>query len=121
MHADDGLWIPDWQPGPARPALGAQVCHVWRVDLERVAAHAPERGVELIGHHETGSDVPHYEAVMAQAFAQCRTLGIRVVKTGYAGAVRPAGEHHFGQYMLRHFQRVTSASSPRACAAPGRN
>jgi 4'-phosphopantetheinyl transferase len=38
MHADDGLWIPDWQPGPARPALGDGVCHVWRVDLDQVAA-----------------------------------------------------------------------------------
>jgi len=39
MHAaEDGLWIPDWQPGPTRPALGDGVCHVWRVDLEQVAA-----------------------------------------------------------------------------------
>ncbi len=39
MHAaEDGLWIPDWQPGPPRPALGDGVCHVWRVDLEVVAA-----------------------------------------------------------------------------------
>jgi len=41
MHAaDDGLWIPRWQPGPARPALGDGVCHVWRVELDRVAAPA---------------------------------------------------------------------------------
>ncbi len=39
MHAaEDGLWIPDWQPGPTRPTLGDGVCHVWRVDLEQVAA-----------------------------------------------------------------------------------
>lgn len=39
MHADDdGLWIPRWQAGPARPALGDGVCHVWRVDLDQVAA-----------------------------------------------------------------------------------
>ncbi len=39
---DNGLWIPDWQPGPAGPVLADGVCHLWRVDLERVAA----RGVD---------------------------------------------------------------------------
>jgi 4'-phosphopantetheinyl transferase len=57
MHADDGLWIPDWQPGPARPALGAQVCHVWRVDLERVAARLAEGGMVVDGALDAGVSV----------------------------------------------------------------
>jgi alpha-glucosidase len=110
----DAVLLEGWNTGWDRWGADAafdQVTPAPDLDLERVAAHARERGVELIGHHETGGDVPHYEAVMAQAFAHCRALGIRVVKTGYAGAVRPAGEHHFGQYMVRHFQRVTELAA----------
>ncbi len=113
-HGVDAVLLEGWNTGWERWGADSafdQVTPTADLDLERVARHARERGVQLIGHHETGGDVPHYEAVMEEAFLRCRELGIRVVKTGYAGAVRPAGEHHFGQYMVRHFQRVTEVAA----------
>ncbi len=80
-------------------------------DLEDVAQHARDRGVRLIGHHETGGNVPMYEEQMEEAFALCRRLGITSVKTGYAGQIRPVGMHHHGQYMVRHFQRVVETAA----------
>jgi alpha-glucosidase len=80
-------------------------------DLNRVAGYATHKGIQLIGHHETGGDIPAYEKVMDSAFALCRRLGIRYVKTGYAGAIRPAGEYHFGQYMVNHYARVTAKAA----------
>jgi len=93
--------------------------------LDSVAAYARERGVALIGHHETGSDVPAYEAQMDSAFALYERLGVPAVKTGYVGwsqgVLRTAGpglapgdsafEWHHGQYMVRHHQRVVETAA----------
>lgn len=80
-------------------------------DLEEVARYARERGIAFIGHHETGGNIPMYEAQMDAAFALCERLGIHHVKTGYAGVISPAGMHHHGQYMVRHFQRVVEVAA----------
>lgn len=86
-------------------------------DLEGLAAYAKSRGVHLIGHHETGCAVSHYERQMDEAFSLFDGLGIDVVKTGYvcdAGQVErqdEAGgpvlrEWHEGQWMSNHHLRV---------------
>jgi len=75
-------------------------------DLEEVARYARIKGVELIGHHETGGDLPGYEARIDSAFSLYRRLGIRYVKTGYAGPMQPPEENHHGQYMVRHLNMV---------------
>lgn len=79
-------------------------------DLPRVAAYAQSRGIELVGHHETGGDVLNYESQMEAAFALYRDLGIRSVKTGYV-AERIAGEFHYGQRMVEHFQHVVERAA----------
>lgn len=90
-------------------------------DLERIAAHARARGVEIIGHHETSANAAHYEGQMEDGFALYQRLGIHVVKTGYVsdaagarvnaqdGQVRFAW--HEGQEMARHHQRVIEAAA----------
>ncbi|MCP4545062.1 MAG: glycoside hydrolase family 97 protein [bacterium] len=80
-------------------------------DLPAVARYARERGVALIGHHETGGDVPTYEMRLEEAFTLYETLGIRAVKTGYAGGIYPRGHHHHGQWMVRHYRRVVEAAA----------
>jgi alpha-glucosidase len=80
-------------------------------DLEAVARAADSLGVELIGHHETGGNVPMYEAQLEDALALYARHGVTSVKTGYAGPIRPEGMHHHGQYMVRHFQRVVEAAA----------
>jgi alpha-glucosidase len=75
-------------------------------DLEEVVRYGREKGVEIIGHHETGGQVPGYEHHLDSAFRLYHDLGIRAVKTGYAGRIRPEGENHHGQMMVRHHQKV---------------
>jgi alpha-glucosidase len=80
-------------------------------DLPAVAAYARSKGVTLIGHHETGGDVPSYEERLDEAFALYRDLGIPAVKTGYAGAIFPRGYHHHGQWMVRHYRMVVEKAA----------
>lgn len=75
-------------------------------DILEVVAYARQKGVEIIGHHETGGDVIAYEEKLEQAFQYYHDLGIRYVKTGYAGPVNPPTEWHHGQYMVDHYNKV---------------
>ena len=86
-------------------------------DLQGLAKYATSKGVHLIGHHETGCAVSHYESQMDEAFSLFATLGIDAVKTGYvcdAGQIERqdvAGgpvlrEWHEGQWMSNHHLRV---------------
>jgi len=80
-------------------------------DLPALAQYAREKNVMLIGHHETGGNIPAYEEQMEAAFALYEELGIRAVKTGYAGEIIPKGQHHHGQWMINHYQRVTERAA----------
>lgn len=80
-------------------------------DLQEVVRYANEKGVAVIGHHETSGDVENYEKHMEKAFQLYKDLGIKAVKTGYAGEIRPKGERHHGQYMIRHYQKVAELAA----------
>ncbi len=80
-------------------------------DLVEVARYARVKGVELIGHHETGGDWRHYEEMLDSAFTLYASLGIHYVKTGYAGPMQPEGESHHGQLKVEHLQRVVEKAA----------
>ncbi len=85
-------------------------------DIKAVADYAREKGVRLIGHHETSGGVTNYENQMADAFEFYEDLGVRQIKTGYVAnggdIVRktPDGtvinEWHEGQWMSNHHIRL---------------
>jgi alpha-glucosidase len=92
-------------------------------DLPGLSAYAAERGVELIGHHETSGNITNYETQMEAAFDLYRENGITAVKTGYvadAGDLKYIGEDgkarytwHDGQESVRHHIRVLKAAHER--------
>jgi alpha-glucosidase len=75
-------------------------------NLKEVVSYAKSKDVEIIGHHETGGDTESYEKRVKKAFKMYHKLGIRIVKTGYAGPVTPVGENHHGQRMVQHYNKV---------------
>ena len=90
-------------------------------DLEEVAGYAREKGVRLVGHHETGGNIKNYEAQLEEAMELYGRLGIDWVKTGYvadAGGVISCNadedapcegevfEWHDGQRMVQHHLNV---------------
>jgi alpha-glucosidase len=85
-------------------------------DLKAVTDYGREKGVRLIGHHETSGDVTNYEKQMEDAFALYESVGVRTVKTGYVadgGEIRRIDdkglvkyEWHDGQFMVDHHLRV---------------
>lgn len=91
-------------------------------DLEEVTAYAVEKGVRLIGHHETGAAIANYEAQMDDAFSLYQSIDVDTVKTGYVGwgqgieQLANSGnllgmEWHHGQYMVEHHQLVVETAA----------
>jgi len=72
-------------------------------ELQRYAA---SKGVKLIMHHETSASVSNYERWMDTAYRFMKRFGYDAVKTGYVGRIIPRGEHHDGQWMVKHYERV---------------
>ena len=83
-------------------------------DMAELARYAEERGVEIIGHHETYANVENYEAQMAEAYKYYESYDINNVKTGYVGAI--AGHKHYDRWMVDHYNRtVTEGAKHRLC------
>lgn len=79
-------------------------------NLQEIARYAREKGIEIIGHHETGGNIPNYENQLDKAYQWYADLGIHSVKTGYAGGL-PAGHNHHGQYNVRHYRNVVKTAA----------
>ena len=77
-------------------------------DVEELSSYAAERGVYIIGHHETGADIENYDDQLEDAYQFLSKYGMKAVKTGYVenGDTLPNGLYHHGQAFVQHFQRV---------------
>lgn len=79
-------------------------------DIKEIARYAKEKGIEIIGHHETGGNILNYEKQLDKAYQWYADLGIHSVKTGYAGGL-PNGHSHHGQYNVRHYRKVVETAA----------
>jgi alpha-glucosidase len=113
-HGISAVLIEGWNTGWDRWGEAGAYDHVTPYpdfDLEEVVRYASDQGVVIIGHHETGGDVITYDKQIEFAFRLYRDLGIRAVKTGYAGQIYPRGHHHHGQWMVRHYRMVVEKAA----------
>jgi alpha-glucosidase len=95
-------------------------------DIAEVARYAKAKGVEIIGHHETGGNIANYEKQLGPALDLYQKLGIHAVKTGYvadAGGIQALGsdgkihfEWHQGQVMVNHHLKVVTEAAKRQIA-----
>lgn len=82
-------------------------------DITELNRYAASKGVKLIMHHETSGSATNYERWQDTAYKLMNQFGYEAVKTGYVGRIIPRGEHHDGQWMVRHYQRVIEKTAAR--------
>lgn len=75
-------------------------------DLEKVVEYGREKGVELIGYHETGSNLINYLKEIDAGFALYQKMGIHTVKIGHVGSKLNMKEWHHGQFGVNYFRYV---------------
>jgi glucan 1,4-alpha-glucosidase len=80
-------------------------------DVKALTAYAKQKGVKIMMHHETSSSVTNYERQLDTAFRFMLDHDMDAVKTGYVGYIIPRGEHHDGQWMVRHYERVAAKAA----------
>ncbi|MDP5139386.1 MAG: glycoside hydrolase family 97 catalytic domain-containing protein, partial [Spirosomaceae bacterium] len=78
-------------------------------DLAGVVAYAKEKGVQIIGHHETAAAVETYEKHMDAAYNLYEKLGINSVKTGYVGKI--PNYRLYVQHMVNHSNKTMSETA----------
>lgn len=79
-------------------------------DIQEIARYANEKGIEIIGHHETGGNITNYEKQLDNAYRWYANWGVHSVKTGYAGGL-PDGHSHHGQFNVRHYRKVVQTAA----------
>lgn len=81
-------------------------------DIKEITDYAASKGVELVGHHETGGAVENYDAQMEDAYAFYEKYGVNYIKTGY---VNPRGmnskEWHHSQFGVRHYRKAVETAA----------
>lgn len=92
-------------------------------DLAGVTAYGQEKGVRLIGHHETSGSVTNYKNQMDAAFDLYKKHGVTQVKTGYVadgGKIKRVDEQgiarhewHDGQFMVGEYLRSVTEAAER--------
>lgn len=92
-------------------------------DLAAITAYGKQKGVKLIGHHETSGHVSNYNAQMAAAYDLYAQHGVTQIKTGYVadggqitrfdeqGIARK--EWHDGQFMVNEYLRSVTEAAKR--------
>ena len=114
-------WESDWGHGGADFSFTKSYPDF---DLPGLAAYAKTKGVRLIGHHETGANIPAYEKQMDAAYKLYARHGVDSIKSGYvheAGSAlftgrdgKPRFGHYDSQDGVRHFVKaVTEAAKYR--------
>jgi len=81
------------------------------LNVGELTAYAASKGVHLIMHNETSGSATNYERWMDTAFRYMNQYGYTSVKTGYVGRIIPRGEHHDGQWMVDHYNRVAATAA----------
>lgn len=75
-------------------------------NVKELNEYAQSKGVRIIMHHETSASATNYERWMDTAYKFMVNHGYKAVKSGYVGNIIPRGEHHYSQWMVKHYHRA---------------
>lgn len=80
-------------------------------NIEELSRYAAQKGVQIIGHNETGGATINYENQLEETFKFFNKYGISAVKTGYVNNFLDKKERHSSQYGVRHYRKVIETAA----------
>jgi glucan 1,4-alpha-glucosidase len=112
LHGFDGVLVEGWNQG-WEDWFGNNKEYVFDFvtpypdfDVTGIRDYAKSKGVKMIMHHETSGATRNYERHLDTAFRFMNENGYDAVKSGYVGNIVPAGENHYSQPLINHYQYV---------------
>ncbi len=109
-HGFDGVLVEGWNVGwedwfgKSKDYVFDFVTPYPDFNVKEIKEYAAKKGVKMVMHHETSSSVRNYERHMEEAYKFMVENDYPAVKSGYVGNIIPRGEHHYGQWMVNHYQ-----------------
>lgn len=97
-------WTPAWYENRMHEFSFTQ--SVDNFDLKEVVEYGNQKGVKLIGYHETGSNLVSYLDQIDAGFALYRDMGIHDIKIGQVGSRLNMKEWHHGQFGVNYYRYV---------------
>jgi glucan 1,4-alpha-glucosidase len=116
-HGFDGVLVEGWNTGwedwfgKWKEEVFDFVTPYPDFNVKELQKYAQSKNVKIIMHHETSGSVTNYERRMDEAYKFMKENGYNSVKTGYVGRIIPRGEHHDGQWMINHYNRVAARTA----------
>ena len=108
----DHLLIEGWNKGWT-PAWYENAMHMFSFteeadgfDLKEVTDYAKEHGVQIIGYHETGSNLINYLKQIDDGMGLYQEMGMHDVKIGQVGSRLNMKEWHHGQFGVNYYRYV---------------
>ena len=108
----DRLLIEGWNKGWT-PAWYENAMHMFsfteeaeNFDLKKVTDYAKSKGVQIIGYHETGSNIENYLRQIDDGMALYNNVGIHDIKIGQVGSRLNMKEWHHGQFGVNYYRFV---------------
>ena len=75
-------------------------------DFQKVTEYARSKGVQIIGYHETGSNIINYLKQIDAGMAMYRDAGMHDIKIGQVGSRLNMKEWHHGQFGVNYYRYV---------------
>ncbi len=97
-------WTPSWYENAMHQFSFTKEAD--NFNLKEVTEYAKSNDVEIVGYHETGSNLGNYLSQIDSAFALYNKHGIGTVKIGHVGSKLNMKEWHQGQFGVNYFRYV---------------
>lgn len=97
-------WTPAWYENRMHEFSFTE--SVDNFNMKEVVDYGKKKGVNLIGYHETGSNLINYLDQIDAGFALYREMGIHDIKIGQVGSLLNMEEWHHGQFGVNYYRYV---------------
>ncbi|GAA5022140.1 alpha-glucosidase [Marivirga lumbricoides] len=97
-------WTPSWYENAMHQFSFTKEAD--NFNLKEVTDYAKANDVEIVGYHETGSNLYNYLSQIDSAFALYKKHGINTVKIGHVGSKLNMKEWHQGQFGVNYFRSI---------------
>lgn len=97
-------WTPAWYENKMHEFSFTQSTDDF--DLKAVTRYAEEKGVKIIGYHETGSNIINYRKQIDEGMKLYQNMGINDVKIGQVGDMLNMTEWHGSQFGVQYYREV---------------
>ncbi|MFW6370666.1 MAG: glycoside hydrolase family 97 protein [Bacteroidota bacterium] len=102
-------WTPEWYMNKLHEFHFTNTADGF--DFQEVIDYADEHGVNIIGYHETGSNIDNYLAQISDGMQMYHDAGMHSVKIGQVGSRMMLREWHYGQYGVNYYSQVLDSAA----------